>query len=100
MRDEAYAGADPDGVIARFAATGPIARSAEGAYVAWRFSLRRGRVDPADAAAVVLAAGAGRWRRGPHARLRRLLERTSGGRRAPANDDVPSGTTNQERPEV
>jgi hypothetical protein len=86
MPDELYARADPDGVIARFAGAGPIARSPEGAYVAWRFSLRDG-LDPADAAAVVLAAGAGRWRRWPHRRLRRLLERTSGGRRRPANDD-------------
>jgi hypothetical protein len=87
MPDDLYARADPDGVIARFAGTSPIARSPEGTYVAWRFSLRDGRLDPADAAAVVLAAGAGRWRRWPHGRLRRLLERTSGGRRHPANDD-------------
>lgn len=87
MRDDLYAHADPDGVIARFAGTSPIARSPEGTYVAWRFSLRDGRLTPADAAAVVLSAGAGRWRRWPHARLRRLLERTSRGRRHPANDD-------------
>jgi hypothetical protein len=86
MADELYARADPDGVIARFAATSAIARSPEGAYVAWRFSLRDG-LDPAEAAAVVLAAGVGRWRRWPHRHLRRLLERTSGGRRRPANDD-------------
>ncbi|MFP4270486.1 MAG: hypothetical protein ACLFTL_07970, partial [Alphaproteobacteria bacterium] len=68
MRDDLYARADPDGVIARFAGTSPIARSPEGTYVAWRFSLRDGRLTPADAAAVVLAAGAGRWRRWPHRR--------------------------------
>jgi len=87
MPDERYAAADPDGVIARFAGPGPIARSPEVAYVAWRFSLRGG-LDAADAAAVVLAAGAGAWRCGPRLRLRRLLERTCGFRRLPANDNV------------
>jgi len=87
MRDDLYARADPDGVIARFAGNDPVARSPEGAYVAWRFSLRDG-LDPADAAAVVLAAGAGRWTGPVHLRLRRLLERTSGLRRHPANDDT------------
>ena len=87
MPHEPYRHADPDGVIARFASTTPIARSPEGAYVAWRFSLREG-LDPKEAAAIVLEAGVGRWQAPSHRRLRRLLERTRGLYRRPANDNA------------
>lgn len=86
MADERYRRADPHGVIARFAGTAPVARSPEGAYVAWRFSLQGG-LDPAVAAAVVLDAGACRRRRPEIERLRQLLERTRGLARVPANDN-------------
>jgi hypothetical protein len=86
MPDERSVRAAPHGVIVRFAATSPLARSAEATSVAWRFRPHDGALTPADAAAVVRSAGAGRRRRWPHRQPRQLLERTGDGRPHPAND--------------
>lgn len=86
MARDRYRSADPHGVIARFVGSSAVARSAEGTYIAWRYSLRGG-LDPARAAAIVLASGACRSLRPEDRRLRRLLERTSGFARLASNDN-------------
>ncbi len=87
MAPDSYRRADPNGVIARFATSAAIGRSPEGTYLAWRWSLRDG-LDPAVAAAIVLEAGAGRWRRPAQRRLRRLLECTRRFALLPVNDNA------------
>ena len=87
MADDRYRRADPDGVIARFTSSAPIARSAEGTYLAWLHSLRDG-LDPTAAATIVLTAGACGASGATDRRLRRLLELTCGTQRTAVNDNI------------